>query len=252
MPSAWSKLLNLVPEEQRLTVEHWLNKRAHDAKRKQVRHLGEGSQALTYTFTSFDVHRCIFVHVPKAAGISVAMALFNNAGAGHFDARYYRKVFGSDFWRYYKFTFVRNPFTRLASAYEFLKRGGHPAVRKDAVFSKEVLPGYATFDDFVLNWLTPGRRWPMPHFRPQIEYLTVGDRLVMDFVGRYENLAADFDVVRKRLGVETQLKHLNRTPVEDLAIAAHYANDAVVRRVQDVYQKDFELLGYPSTLSQQP
>ena len=146
----------------------------------------------------------------------------------------------------------RNGTNRHETLLNPLKRGGHPAVRKDAVFSKEVLTGYATFDDFVLNWLTPGRRWPMPHFRPQFEYLTVGDRMVMDFVGRYENLAADFEVVRKRLGVETRLKHLNRTPVEDLAIAAHYANDAVVRRVQDVYRKDFELLGYPSTPSQQP
>ena len=27
-------------------------------------------------------------------------------------------------------------------------------------------------------------------------------------------------------------------------LAAHYGNDAVVRRVQDVYQQDFVLLGY--------
>jgi chondroitin 4-sulfotransferase 11 len=239
-------LVKLLPEEQRLTVEHWLNKRAYDAKRKQFRQVGEGADQITYTLTSFDAHRCIFVHIPKAAGISVATALFNNAGAGHSDARYYRRVFGADFWRYFKFTFVRDPFTRLASAYEFLKRGGHRAVRKDAAFSQEVLSRYADFDAFVLDWLIPARRWEMPHFRPQAEFLTIGDRLAMDFIGRYENLAADFNVIAARLGVNTQLRHLNRTPVEDAGITAHYVNDAVVRRVQDVYRRDFELLGYPA------
>jgi hypothetical protein len=192
------------------------------------------------------VHRCIFVHVPKAAGISVATALFGNAGGGHCEARYYREVFGPDFGAYFKFTFVRDPVTRLVSAYEFLRRGGHPAWPKDAAFSKEVLSAYRDFDDFVLNWLTPGRPSPMPHFRPQIEFLTLGNRLVMDFIGRFENLADDFEVVCRRLGIAAQLIHANRTATEPLPIAAYCTNDAVVRRVQDAYRRDFESLGYPS------
>jgi hypothetical protein len=239
------KLLNFFPEEQRLTVRHWLNKRAYDAKRTEVRYLGEGAHRLTLSLSSFDVHRCIFVHIPKSAGISVAMALFGNAGAGHYDARYYRRVFGADFWPYFKFAFVRDPFTRLVSAYEFLKRGGHPAFAKDAAFKSEVLSRYADFDGFVMHWLTPDRRWVMPHFRPQVQFLMVGNRLAMDFIGRYENLAADFDRVRERLDIPAQLKHLNRTAVEDLSMASHYTSDAVVRRVREVYQQDFELLGYP-------
>jgi hypothetical protein len=239
-------LVRLLPEEQRLSVRHWRDKHAHDAARKEIRYLGDGADTLTSTLRPFDAHRCIFVHVPKAAGISVATALFGNVGAGHRDARFYREVFGPDFWSYFKFAFVRDPFTRLVSAYEFLKRGGHPAWPKDAAFNKEVLSCYKDFDDFVLTWLTPTRRPLMPHFRPQVEFLTLSKRLAMDFIGRYENLAADFDVVCRRLDIHARLKHVNRTPVEDLSIAAHYASDAVVARVQDVYRMDFALLGYPA------
>jgi hypothetical protein len=240
-----SKVVGLVPEEQRLTLEHWLRKRHHDRLRTQVVQRGQGDHTLTLTLRSFDAHRCIFFHIPKNAGISVAMALFNNGGAPHYDARQFRLIFGADFWRYFKFTFVRNPFTRLVSAYEFLKRGGHPAFPRDAAFNKHVLSGYRDFDDFVLQWLTPGRRWMIPHFRPQVEYLTLNNRVVMDFIGRYENLTTEFAKAAGRLGIDAQLPHLNRTSVEDMSMASHYSNDAVVRRVTDVYRKDFELLVYP-------
>jgi chondroitin 4-sulfotransferase 11 len=249
MSSRLWNLARLLPEEQCLSVRHWLYKDAHAARRRQVRYVGQGDETITLTLRSFDAHRCIFVHIPKAAGISVATALFNTAGAGHHDVRYYREVFGADFWAYFKFTFVRNPFTRLVSAYEFLKRGGHPAWPEDAAFNKEVLSSYRDFGDFVLQWLPRQRRAVPrvrpPHFRPQVEYLMLSNRLALDFIGRYETLAGDFEVVRRRLHIDAELPHHNRTPVEDVSVASHYASDAVVRCVQDVYQADFELLGYP-------
>ncbi len=71
-----------------------------------------------------DKHKCIFVHIPKTAGISVSVSLLGES-IGNMSAMYYRALFGKeDFRLYFKFAFVRNPFTRLISAFEFLKKGG--------------------------------------------------------------------------------------------------------------------------------
>jgi hypothetical protein len=239
-----TRIINRLPEEQQCTVWHWIDRREHTAKRREVRKVGDGPNVLTYSLRPFDEHRCIFVHVPKAAGISVARALFGNLAGGHVMAREYRKIFGRDFWRYFKFTFVRNPYTRLVSAYEFFRRGGHPAWAMNRQFRDEVLSQYIDFPDFVLRWLKPRDRWPEPHFRPQCEFLELGGRLVMDFVGHVERIEDDFARVCDRLGVQAELERLNETPEKRAPLSSYYTSDGLERRVQDFYAKDFELFGY--------
>ncbi|MPZ18406.1 MAG: hypothetical protein GEV06_10905 [Luteitalea sp.] len=237
------RLINRLPEAQQCALWHWTNRSACDARRREVVHVGEGANAVTYSLSPFDEHRCIFVHVPKAAGVSVAMALFGNLAGGHDDASDYCRLFGRDFWRYFKFTFVRNPYTRLVSAYEFLRAGGHPAWPSNREFRDQVLSEYADFQDFVLRWLKPEPKWP-EHFRPQHEFLELGGKLVMDFVGRVERIEEDFAKVCERLGVHAQLPHANETRGDRARLESYYANEAIQRRVQDVYAKDFELFGY--------
>ena len=71
----------------------------------------------------FDKKKCIFFHIPKTAGISLVKALFGDLDWGHRDVKYYRNVFNKKkFDSYFKFTFVRNPYDRLFSAYSFLKK----------------------------------------------------------------------------------------------------------------------------------
>jgi chondroitin 4-sulfotransferase 11 len=240
-----TRIIDRLPEEQQCAILHWIDHEKHRARRRETWNVGEGAHTVTYSLRGFDEHRCIFVHIPKAAGISVAMALFGNLAGGHNTARHYRVVFGPDFWRYFKFTFVRNPYTRLVSAYEFLRSGGHPAWPTNQRFRDEVLSQYADFEDFVLRWLRPGTQWPEPHFRPQHEFLELGGRIVMDFVGRVERIQNDFATVSDRLGIPAQLERLNPTVEKKESLGSYYSNDAVERRVREVYAKDFELFDYP-------
>jgi len=238
------RIVDRLPEEQRCALSHWVDRNVYEAKRREIRWVGEGAKAVAYSLRPFDEHRCIFVHVPKAAGISVNMALFGNLAGGHSDAPYYRRVFGRDFWRYFKFTFVRNPYTRLVSAYEFFRRGGHPAWASNQRFRDEILSEYVDFADFVLRWLKPRTRWPEPHFRPQHEFLELGGKLVMDFVGRVERIEDDFAAVCDRLGMQGDLRRLNVARDGHAALGAYYTSDAVERRVRDFYARDFQLFGY--------
>ncbi|MGH9160599.1 MAG: sulfotransferase family 2 domain-containing protein [Vicinamibacteraceae bacterium] len=199
---------------------------------------------MTYSLRPFDEHRCIFVHIPKAAGISVSVALFGNLAGGHRSACDYRRIFGREFWKYFKFTFVRNPYTRLVSAYEFLRTGGHSAWASNQHIRDELLSEYPDFPNFVLRGLTPGRHWTEPHFRPQHEFLELDGKLVMDFVGHIERIAEDFVHVCDRLAIQAELGRINEAREARASLGTYYADDAVKRRVQDLYAQDFELFGY--------
>ena len=63
-----------------------------------------------YSYSGFDRLQCIFVHIPKCAGVSIASSLFGNLGGGHATLSEYRLVFDCrEFNRYFKFAVVRNP-----------------------------------------------------------------------------------------------------------------------------------------------
>jgi len=53
----------------------------------------------------------------------------------------------------------------------------------------------------VLSW---------KHFRPQCEYLIdYSGEVSMDFIGRVESINEDFNYVKEKLGLSSELKNLN-------------------------------------------
>ena len=168
-----------------------------------------------FSFAQFDAFRCIFVHIPKAAGVSVSKSLFGNLGGGHVMIGAYRIIFPkTEFDSYFKFSFVRNPWDRLLSAYLFLKQGGLNADDR-RWWSDHDMSRYRTFDEFVSNWLSRENADRSLHFLPQYRYLCAPftRTLCVDFVGAFEHLERDFAYVRERLGFPSDVKlpHLNAT-----------------------------------------
>jgi hypothetical protein len=196
-----------------------------------------------YSLCAFDYYRCIFVHIPKTAGISVSQALFGNYSGGHRDIRWYQGHYRpATFRRYFKFSFVRNPWDRLYSAYRFLQQGGfHEA---DATWFRENIGRFASFSEFVAGWLSEENvRYGSIHFRPQVDFLRDREgRLGVDFLGRYESLARDFEVIKREIGSNATLPHLNATPSRDHHLDQYTRETAAV--VERVYQADIEAFGY--------
>lgn len=214
---------------------HWRHWRRWRRERRARR--GE------YTLRDFDALGCLFVHVPKTGGVSVARALFGHLAGGHRTVEEYLEIFGArTFARYFKFAFVRDPFTRLDSAFRFLKAGGFN--EDDRRWAESHLAGVDDLETFCTRWLSPERAASWVHFRPQARFVCdAPGRLRVDFVGRFERLASDFDEVCRRLGRSVELPHLNRSavqrtdPREVLSRAARQA-------VAEVYRRDFELFDY--------
>lgn len=216
------------------------------AARKTVRKLKQlriHTSPAGYTLRSFDRQRCIFVHIPKCGGVSVCRSLFGDYGAGHYPIRVFQEVFEPPlFDSYFKFAFVRNPWDRLLSAYRFLRRGGFNET--DRRWARRHLSPYRAFGEFVRGWVTPDNVASWIHFKPQVEFLSLANgQSGVDFVGRYEQLDADFRRVCERLGVKNRLLHLNSHGHSGQDYRAAY--DTETRAiVADVYREDIAALGY--------
>lgn len=198
------------------------------------------------TFQPFLQTKTIFIHVPKAAGIAVGHALYGRNTGNHTTWAEYQIAFTKhEFESAFVFAFVRNPFTRLLSAYYFLKSGGRNAA--DAEWSKMHLAEYSTFHDFVTRWLTPENAAASTHFKPQHHFLKAptSHKINLNFLGKFENLEVDYDTLCKNIGFGSALKIKNKTSL--IQYEKPCFTPAVVAKILDVYALDFTLLNYPIT-----
>ena len=187
---------------------------------------------------------CIFIHIPKTAGFSVR-ALVPRSNKGHATWRDYYTANPKKFAACFKFCFVRNPWDRVVSAYWFLEQGGFATRNpqygihddEDRAFA---LGDTRSFDAFVIE------RLPLclerTHFRPQHQFICDDEGVNrMDFTGRYENLAEDFETLRARLGVDAQLQHKNASSHDGYTT---YYSPETYNIVGEIYADDVALLGY--------
>jgi hypothetical protein len=181
--------------------------------------------------------RCIFVHIPKTGGTSIAKAL------GHFDQVAYgvqdhrtivelrHTTSKHDFERYYKFTIVRNPWDRVVSWY---KNVTTDAIHRDRFRIQE----NCSLRDFLTEH---GSIWGL---QSQLHWIREPDgNIPLDFIGRFERLSEDFGHVCERLGLrEVRLPHLfqayDTTPY--MALYDHQTRSIVAHR----YAEEIEMFRY--------
>ena len=195
-----------------------------------------------YNFTCADAMNCIFIHIPKTAGISLAKSLFGNYGGGHLPVYYYLWFYGArQFDSMFKFSFVRHPETRLVSAFNYLYAGGGGSI--DADWSRRWLHGCHTVDDFVQNVLPIPEVKTALHFRKQSFYITDPrtGKIGVDFLGRQENFQRDFESLCGSLDIHrTSMKTNVSSPVGK----SNCLSPASQKLVQEIYADDFDMLDY--------
>lgn len=207
-----------------------------------VPHLLNPKQGDDYELVSSAMQKCIFVHVPKTAGISVAHALFGSRAGGHLPLSYYLWLYGAQkFDQYFKFAFVRHPIDRAQSAYQFLFQGGLSQV--DRSWADLHVKPYKTFDEFVSKSLIRPEVHQGLHFRPQVYFLIDPrtEKLGLDYLGTTENIKQDFDVIAGRVAGRTSLEFLNRSSEPKVPLEITRKSSDTLR---EIYAADFSNLGY--------
>lgn len=188
---------------------------------------------------AFDRTKSVFIHVPKAAGSSVARTLYGKE-TRHFPAFVYRAINPRKFAKYFTFGIVRNPWDRAVSAFYYLKQGGKSS--SDQAWAEAHLADFDDFDGFVKGWLSDNNLFKGVHFQPQHHFLcdSAGQIMVQHIV-KLERIERDFSQISVRLGINNALRRDNTSAHEDYR---QYYTEESMEIVRRVYRRDIETFGY--------
>jgi len=102
----------------------------------------------------------------------------------HCSYREFLQASPTRFERFFKFCFVRNPYDRLVSAYEYFKQGGNQDT--DLVIQKVTLNKYNTFEKFVCEFLDKDTIYRINLLRPQYWFIyDEHNNLMVDYIARF-------------------------------------------------------------------
>jgi len=149
---------------------------------------------------------------------------------------------------YFKFAFVRNPWDRLVSCYCQKLNPNGPGLKLPVENDIELYPGMS-FPAFVeaVHAIPDGEA--NPHFQSQHMVICGPGQdkpILADFVGRFENLAEDFDVVAQRISghQRLQLPHVLRSRSRESRPYADFYDHRLRDLVHERFQEDIEIFGY--------
>ena len=149
--------------------------------------------------------------------------------------------------KYWSFAFVRNPWDRLVSCYtEKIRPDGDPENFINGVSrvltSFGVFEAGMSFEQFAREVAQIPDEEAEPHFLSQHKFIVnrAGD-LIVDFLGRFETIDKDFDVVRQRIRAPVELPHLLRS--QHGHYRDYYSPD-LAHIIGERYSEDIARFGY--------
>jgi len=185
----------------------------------------------------------LFIHIPKAAGMSVVKALYNQNRSHHASATDYKKEDEIKFSQAFSFAITRNPYTRLYSAYNYLKSGGMNNI--DRAWWELYLAKYDSFEDFIIGGgLDNAIQNNAEHFIPQHKFIfDEKGNLIVDYLGNIENIQEVEEVLTQKIQKEIIFSHRNAIHNSAFDLNNIYSNK-MIEVVNHCYKKDFLLLDY--------
>lgn len=221
-----------------------------------------------------NTHRAIFVHVPKTAGTSITawiepaigwndLVLGGTAfGEGiqdayrerfglskHMLARDIRRAVGERVWDdYFSFAFVRHPYARLVSFYNWQRAALERADADAPLRSWPAMQAHARsgrFSEFIRNEQFLGSLAG----RPQADWVCdEHGRCIVDFVGSFEELEAGLRIVADHMGLAVGDVGTLNAAAGGRPLGGHFACEADYDHIHDLHRRDFEMFNYDPSL----
>lgn len=187
-------------------------------------------------------YKFIFIHITKCGGTSIQNALKKYGGKYLWNASEMKKENHqypylpqhalaekyslTEHWKTsFKFAFVRNPWDRAVSAYFYRKR---------------LTDFRGTFEEHISSDKSIYR--PLQHSNQYNWLVSDNGKIELDYIGRFENLQEDFNIVCDKIGIPREkLRHKNTTKHKHYT---EYYNDETRQIVAEKYRKDIKYFNY--------
>ena len=183
----------------------------------------------------------VFFHIPKCGGTSVLSILskYNDEDKYKDGHPPLFAILDMGLANYFIFTFTRNPFDRLVSAFNYIKKG-NTGWHYDELLRRKMGIKNMDFKEFVKTKLKNTEN--CGHFNPIFDYVSDENIQNINFIGKIENLQEDFDTICDKIGIpQQQLPHKNTTNHKHYT---EYYDDETKQIVAEKYAKDIEYFGY--------
>lgn len=198
--------------------------------------------------TSFiDIHRsyggpisagCIFIHNPRAAGAALSHTVHGRPVL-HLSIAELRRFGGRRLNRLPTVAVVREPVSRLISAYRFLSSGGTDLVRADWQPDYDA-PSFANFESFVLEWLSnrAGEVHKLDYvLRPQSSIVCMDGQIAVDHLLNFHRLPEGLAELAKH-GIAIKIP-----PKTNQSYGPHIEpSPQCIEAIRRIYSQDYALL----------
>lgn len=192
--------------------------------------------------------KLIYIHPPKTGGWSMIDLWGAKSPIPEEEGKYeflpvhhsmkFYNIFKYDLNNYFIFATTRNPWDRVVSAYSWLKQSGGgrlPNARHGKKCNFEEYVDWLTFNRISMFHERNNRNWSHPN--PVWEWVTIDDKIAVDYFCNIHTFREDFDFVLDTLEVKKRLPHSNRSSHQDYRT---YYNDKLIEKVAFVFKKDIE------------
>lgn len=187
--------------------------------------------------------KLIYVNNPKVACSSIKRTFLDNPQKKikiH-RVKWYKYSLNSNEKKYFKFTFVRNPFKRLVSCYK--EKFTNNSSERDYFLFDVYLFGFFkhpnNFEEFIKTIIQIPDFLAEKHFKSQyFNLLSQGEKI--DYFGKLENISEDFKIIKKKFDL-SELPHSNSTNKGNYM---DYYTPELVELVYEKYKDSLNSFGY--------
>jgi len=183
----------------------------------------------------------IFIHTGRTGGNAMHRGVFEKVIPDVVNSVNLEKPVNDVKWKdFFKFTFVRNPWDKMVSAY-YLKKYGAWHV------PLESLPPDVDFEYFIKNvaWDKEGTPRNYHWIEQQLAIKSVVDGSIwVDFIGKFENIENGWKTVCEKIGINEKLPHTNENRRKLSKPYQEYYNDETRAIVEEKFKRDIEMFGY--------
>lgn len=204
-------------------------------------------------------NRFIFIHIPKTGGTSIenylnirrltknllrhsAFVKFQYNGTWyplhHLPATIVKKIHPNYFKKYYKFSFVRNPYQRMLSLYVWLNEEKLQNLRNDSSDS-DIILATEQFEKWIDYFFKKNDYRNLS----QTEYLYSGKKLIVDEVYKFEDMHIELDRLKKRLNINFDASQIHNASAKTFD-RNKLLTDSIKEKIYNFYKEDFDNFGY--------